>query len=204
MHAPTLPGLGERASEMSRDLTLDAMADDVLSFLRKHAPADVVLVGHSFGGTVITGVADRGREYLRGLVYLDAVVLEPGETGFDAVPADAAAERRRQAEAFDGGVSMPPPPGEAFGLAPEHQWAVDRLTPHPIASYESPLRLEHPIGNGLPATYVACTAPWYAASKLWHDRASALGWPIKTLATAHDAMILAPEATAAVLAEDLD
>ncbi|MEM9731697.1 MAG: alpha/beta hydrolase [Myxococcota bacterium] len=201
--APTLPGLAERASEMSRDLTLEAMVDDVVSYLADRALTDVVLVGHSFGGTVITGVADRARERLRRLVYLDAVVIESGERGFDTVPADAVAARRRSAEAFDGGISMPPPAPEVFGLGPEHRWASEQLTPHPMASYESPLRLAHPVGNGLPVSYVACTKPWYATSKLWRDRAVAHGWAITTLPTAHDAMVLAPEATAALLDEDV-
>lgn len=199
VHAPTLPGLGARAAEMSRDVTLDGMVEDTLSFLADHDLQRVVLVGHSFGGAVITGVADRAAERLARLVYLDAAVLEHGETAFDVVPDETVAERRRNAEAFDGGISMPPPSGETFGLGPEQEWAIAQLTPHPLASYESPLALTNPVGNGLPITYVACTDPWYAGMESSRKRAAERGWPIKHLASAHDAMILAPEATTAAL-----
>ena len=98
--APTLPGLGERATELSPELSLDDMIDDVVGLMRRKDLAEVVLVGHSFSGAVITGVADRVPERLRALVYLDAVIVGSGGDGFRSISrGGAGGEDRRGAGA---------------------------------------------------------------------------------------------------------
>ena len=110
---------------------------------------------------------------------------------------------RRKLIAEQGGVAVPPPPPAAFGIPEDHpdaEWVRRRLTPHPAGTYESPLRLKHPVGNGRPRTYVACTAPVYGpleASRQWVKRQG--GWTWQEIATGHDAMMTAPEALAAML-----
>ncbi|MEM7139244.1 MAG: alpha/beta fold hydrolase [Myxococcota bacterium] len=197
--APTLPGLAERAPLMSRELSLMRMVEDTVAYLTRENVEGAVLVGHSFGGSVITGIADQIPERIAALVYLDAAIIEAGETPFDRVPDATRAERIRAAREHDDGVSMPPPPGAAFGLGPRERWAVDQLTPHPLASYETPLHLEGPVGNGLPAAYVSCTTPRYPGLSTSEEWARRRGWRMESLPTAHDAMLLMPMATAALL-----
>ena len=81
------------------------------------------------------------------------------------------------------------------------KWVRRRLTPHPAGTYESVLRLDHPVGNGRPCTYIACTAPIYGAleaSRQWVKRQP--GWNWREIATGHDAMVTAPEELARMLA----
>jgi hypothetical protein len=135
------------------------------------------------------------RDRLRRLIYLDALMVEPGRSPFDSIPTELAAERRRLSQATSGGLSLPNPPPSAFGVpdGPDADWVRRRLTPHPISTYESPLNLKGPVGAGLPRTYVHCTAPSYEAleaSRRW-VRAQA-GWEWLEIATGHDAMVTAP------------
>jgi pimeloyl-ACP methyl ester carboxylesterase len=194
--APTQTGLGERRHLMSRGITLDVFVDDIANLVEAEELRDVVLVGHSFGGCAISGVADRMPEAVRHLVYLDSLILEPGQSPFGVLPADVVAARRKLVEEEGDGVAIPPPPPGAFGIPDDHpvaEWAARRSTPHPVGTYESPLRLANPVGNGRPCTYIACTAPLYPpleASRQWAKRQS--GWRWQEIATGHDAMPTAP------------
>ena len=100
---------------------------------------------------------------------------------------------------------MPIPDLSAFGIPETHPlaaWVRRRLTPHPVGSYESALRLAYPVGNGRPRTYIACTSPPYTpmeSSREWVKRQADWNW--RELTTGHDAMILAPTELSALLAE---
>jgi pimeloyl-ACP methyl ester carboxylesterase len=204
---PTQTGLGERRHLLSAAVGLEVFALDVVNLLEAEELTDVILVGHSFGGITITAVADRLRERLRHLVYLDAIVLHAGESAFAEYPADLVAARRAAASASPGGLTIPPPPPAAFGIpdGPGAAWVARRMTPHPIATYEQPLELRNPvIGNGLPCTYLACVDPIYAPLEVYRGRvkgfiADGLPWSWCELASGHDAMVLVPAVLAEVL-----
>lgn len=198
---PTHTGLGERMHLMAPSITLETFVADVVNHLRWEDLSEVVLVGHSFGGAPISGAADRVPERIASLVYLDAAILENGETWFGMLPPDLVAERTQMAEDSSGGVSLPPAPPESFGVTDRDDaaWLAQRLTPHPFATLITPLRLEHPCGNGLPAHYVACTAPVYPPTLLCRARAQERGWPVSPLASGHDAMVTHAAATADLL-----
>ena len=192
---PTLTGLGERAHLMSRAITLDTFAADVMGEMEAEELSDVVLVGHSFAGGPVSAVAERMRPRIKSLVYLDSMIVQPGQSPLDAIGPEAAAARRKTAQDFSGGLSLPPPPPASFGVpdGPAADWVRRRLTPHPFSTYESPLNLSGPIGAGLPRTYVHCTHPVYASlapSRDWVR--SQPGWRWLEIPTGHDAMVLAP------------
>ncbi len=201
---PTQTGLGERRHLMNKAITIDLFVSDIAEVLVAEELHDVVLVGHSFGGLAISGVADRMPERLRHLIYLDALVVEGGSSAFDRLPPDVVAGRLQAAQDSSGGLSLPVPPPEAFGVTgePESAWLRRRCTPHPLGSYTTPLTLKHPLGNGVPCSYVACTTPVYPALddvKAWlRDKP---GWTWRTLAASHDAMVTAPAALAGLLIE---
>lgn len=199
--APTHTGLGERSHLMSADITLDTFVEDVVRHITFEDLSDVVLVGHSFGGIPITGVADRIPERLAHLVYLDAIALNSGETWMSLLPPDIAADRSALAQSSSGGVSLPPAPPESFGVtAPEDVAFIgDRLTPHPFATFTTSLMLNGPVGNGVPATYIECTSPAYRPARVALERARGFGWPIETIACGHDAMVVAPQEVAELL-----
>lgn len=159
---------------------------------------DVVLVGHSFGGATITGAADAVPERIARLIYLDAVIMKDGETWFSLLPKELVEERIQAAKESSGGLSLPVPPVESLGVfdPADAEYLMSMLAPHPLATFTSALKLDGPVANGLPATYVTCTNPVYEPAVVCRQRAKEAGWPIVELATGHDAMITAPLDTA--------
>jgi pimeloyl-ACP methyl ester carboxylesterase len=198
---PTHTGLGERSHLLSSSITMDTFVEDIVGHLTWEKLEDVVLVGHSFGGAPITGVADRVPERIAMLIYLDAAIMEDGETWFGLLPPDIAASRQKAAEESSGGLSLPIAPVDSFGVTKPDDVAFlqGRLTPHPLATFSTPLRLAGPAGNGLPARYITCTDPVYVPAKLMLERARDRGWPASELKAGHDAMVVAPDATADLL-----
>ncbi|MFV0383476.1 alpha/beta fold hydrolase [Paracoccus sp. (in: a-proteobacteria)] len=201
VHTPTQTGLGERRHLLSREITLGTFAEDVANVLIYEDLEDVVLVGHSFAGMTISGVADRMPERLRQLIFLDSLVLESGHAPFDGIPPDVVAARIKAAEETSGGLSLPTPPASAFGIEDEAlQKAVEaKLTPHPLSTYQAKLTLKNPVANGLPATYIICTDPIYGPLESSRQLAQNKGWNIREIATGHDAMVSAPKETAELL-----
>ncbi len=201
---PTLTGLGERAHLLTPAVGLDTHIEDVVGLLEAEELTDVVLVGHSYAGIVITGVADRAKARLRRLVYLDSAVVEDGHAWSGHALPEIAAERRRLAQQSSGGLSMPVPKAEVFGLrdAGDLAWVQRRLTPHPFRPFDQTMHWQHPVGNGVPKTYVECVDPAYANLAAVRDRYRGQpGWPFVTLKAGHDAMVSAPEETARLFLE---
>ena len=200
---PTQTGLGERAHLLHAGITLGTFVDDVVGVIESEELEDVVLVGHSFGGYAITGVAARMPGRVRHLIYLDAVVPVPGKAPLDLSPPEVAAERRASAAA-SGGLAVAVPAPEVFGVpaGADADWVRRRTTPHPFGSMDSALTFAGEPGNGRPCTYVACTDPQYMGlAWAWERARSMEGWAWRELRAGHDCMVTAPEATAALLME---
>lgn len=201
---PTLTGLGERAHLLSREVNLTTHIQDVVALLEAEELSDVVLCGHSYGGIVITGVAARAKERLRQLVYLDSAIVEDGATWASIGLPEIVAERRKSAQESSGGVSLPVPKAEVFGLTDpdDIDWVQRRMTPHPFGGYEQKMHWGRPVGNGVPKIYVDCTDPAYAGlapvKERYRDKP---GWSFVELKTGHDAMVSAPVETAKLLLE---
>src|SRR3981189_2941505 len=137
---PTQTGLGERKHLLSKDITLDTFTKDIANVIEAEELSNVVLVGHSFGGLSISGVADAMPARIRHLVYLDSLMVEGGKKPFDSLPPDVVAARLKAAEESSGGLSLPAPPPSAFGVsdAKDTEWVKRRLTPHPPRTQPSP------------------------------------------------------------------
>lgn len=194
----TLSGLGERAHELSPEITLDTHVQDVVTAMRAEECSDAVLVGHSYGGMVVTGAADRLGEEVGRLVYVDAVVPLPGEAWSTGNPPAVQAERRA-AIARHG--FLPPPPASAFGLTgADAGWVARRQTPQPGGVYDDPLSFDGDRWAALPRTFVDCTDPALPTIDPSRELVrSRPGWEVVELSTGHDAMISAPADLAAVL-----
>lgn len=195
VYTPTLTGLGERKHLINPDITLNTFVQDIANVLVYEDLTQVVLVGHSFGGLAITGVADIMPERLRKLVYLDAFILDSGVTTFDTLPDDVVTLLKSTANQLPVPALQAPRP-QALGLSTAEDIAFieSRLTPQPLGAYESSLQLENPIGNGLPCTYVHCNNPVFKAvqgSTAWASEQA--NWQREELATGHAAMVTAPD-----------
>ncbi len=114
--APTLTGLGDRAHLAHRGIDLDTHIQDVAAVLTYEELREVVLVGHSYAGLVITGVAERAANRLAQLVYLDAAVPRDGEAGLDLFAPEEVAAMRAVKAALDPTGTLNPnalfPPAE--------------------------------------------------------------------------------------------
>ena len=198
VHAPSLTGLGERRHLAHPEIDLDTHVEDIVGLLEMEDLHDVVLVGHSYGGMVVTGAADRVPARIARLVYLDAFVPENGKCTLDYVVPERAARMREEGEKTG---SVTPPPLSLWGLTrQEHiDFVKPRESRHPFRAMAQPIRLSGNAG-GIPKTFVYCSSPATGsfdrfATKIRNDRA----WRFHELATGHDAMILMPEAVARIL-----
>jgi pimeloyl-ACP methyl ester carboxylesterase len=199
--APTLTGVGERSHLLRPDIDLSTHIRDVVNVLEYEDLADVVLVGHSYAGMVVAGVVGEVPERIGQVIYLDAYTPRTGESWLDLQPAGVADTIRAQAagnpyrERHD--------PAELGVTDPEiAAWVAPRLTRHPLATYAEKLPVGKPEPHPIRRAYVHCTQ---GASVVRFARfageAERAGWPVRYLATGHDAMLTVPEDLARVLDE---
>ncbi|MCL4779786.1 MAG: alpha/beta hydrolase [Gammaproteobacteria bacterium] len=164
VHAVTLSGCGERQHFPNAAISLATHIQDVLALVAAEELQDVVLVGHSYGGIVVTGVADallaEAPGTLRQLIYVDAIVPAPGEFwGSLHTPAEAAA---RRVQAARSGNALPPPDPASFGLqGPDRDWLMRRQVAQPFGSYGDPLHFDADRVATLPTTVIDCIEPRY-------------------------------------------
>jgi pimeloyl-ACP methyl ester carboxylesterase len=193
--APTMTGLGERAHLLDERTGLSTFIADACAVIECEELTDIVLVGHSFGGLVISGVADRMKERIAQLIYLDALVVENGQSGLGILP--EAVQRERSRTIDPEGLRMAIPAPDKFGVSEPQQaaWLLRRLTPHPLKAYTEPLALRQALGNGLPKTYIAVTDPWYPPLAAIRERlCGQQDWGWREIAAGHDAMLTSPAA----------
>ncbi len=178
------------------EIDLELHIQDVVNVLEFEDLDDVVLLGHSYGGMVATGVADRAAPRLQQLVYLDAFVPRDGQSLHDLVPPEHVAHQRDHA--IDG-WKVQPTPVPADTSAEDKVWIEARRMPQPIKTLTQKLRLK----NGetkLPRSYIYCTkkAPGDVFVQ-FAERAQKEGWPYFELAASHSPNVTAPAALADVL-----
>lgn len=202
VHTPTLTGVGDRAHLHGPHVGLGTHVQDVVATLHMEDLHDVLLVGHSSSGVVITGVAQRAPERLAGLVYLDAFVPEPGRSLHDLLPPERRAFFLRHVDAEDRIVLDPEVAMDGWAIRDERlrAWVGPRLTPQPRRGPDDPLP-DEPV-PALPRWYVHCTdKPGFDVFAGFADaaRGDASWRGVEVLDTGHDAMVTDPERTARVL-----
>lgn len=187
---PTLTGLGEREHLARPDIDLETHIQDLLGVLEFEELRDVVLIGHSYGGMVATGVADRARERIAQLVYLDAFVPQSGQSLFDLQTPEA--QEKFRARAADGWrVSPNPMPTDT---PPEDlAWSNPKRRPQPIGTLEQKLAFR----NGpltLPRHYIWCRLTGPHNFRRFHDAVQGQSdWRTYTLECSHNPHITMPE-----------
>ena len=158
---PTLTGLGERTHLASPAVDLSTHVRDVANLMEWEELSDVTLVGHSYAGMVITGVADRVPYRLASLVYLDAVLPGDGQSALDLQPP----ERREsilEDVAANGGWLWPARSAEFYGVRDpgKQAWVDDKCTPQPFHTLFERLRRDGPPGGKVARKlYIRCTDP---------------------------------------------
>jgi pimeloyl-ACP methyl ester carboxylesterase len=204
VYAPSLSGLADRSHQLHPDIDLDTHITDVANLVFYEDLRDVILVGHSYGGMVITGIAGRVPDRIGKLVYLDAANPANGQSLLDV--AGPMIEMTRPAGAVVDGVELVllPAPGAAafYGVTDraDQAWVDQRLTGHPWKCFEQKLRIEDEAGYlKIPQYHIVCTSTLEGRGALMEEarRAGRL-WSIDT---GHDLMVTEPEkVTEALLA----
>lgn len=195
-----LHGLGERAHLASRSIDLDTHIQDILNVIAFEDLSDVVLLGHSYGGMVATGVADRARERVTQLIYLDAFVPRDGQSLFDLN--EGGREPMRRAAAGGDGYRIPPNPPPPDTPQADLDWLNARRVPMPIKCFEARLKLAHGDAT-VPRSYIYCTRipPGDVFGQFARRTKSEDGWRYVELDASHAPNVTAPEALMAVLQE---
>lgn len=207
VYTPTLTGLGEREHLLSPAVDLDMHITDVVKVLEFEDLHDVILVGHSYGGMVITGVGDRATDRIANMVYLDAAYPMNGQSLVD-VAGDFILASRETGQVVDG-MELVLFPGKDpmgyFGVTDPEQiaWMEPKLTPHPFKCFEQKLVLNNEEAmRQLPQSMIVTNVQ---IEQLTDDLRAAVReltqgrfWEI---ATGHDLMISEPEKTADALQE---
>jgi pimeloyl-ACP methyl ester carboxylesterase len=198
---PTLTGAGERSHLLSGAINLTTHVTDVLNVICYEDLSAVVLLGHSYGGMVITAVADRIPEKIATLVYLDAFVPEDGQSLFDiniAKNVQMFIERAGQGD----GLTIPPPQAKAyFGVNDNDAARVDALAaPQPIGTMIEKIKLSGAYRSVKTNVYVhGAVLPRESPFKRFHDAAKAAGWEAHALPCGHDIMLDLPDELTEIL-----
>jgi pimeloyl-ACP methyl ester carboxylesterase len=204
VYAPTLTGLADRSHLLSCGVNLTTHITDIANLLVYEDLSEVILVGNSYAGMVITGVATKVPERLNLLIYLDAYVPDDGQSEVDLWPP----ERRAIAEAAEAetkGLAQPPPPA-LFGVTDLGliDWINSRATPQPVSTYTEPVSPGNTKSDSLPRVFIHCTGNPPTTPDVFGPfavKARAKGWEVRELATGHLAMLTAPRELAALLLE---
>jgi pimeloyl-ACP methyl ester carboxylesterase len=197
VHAVTLTGDGERAHLRRPYISLQDHIADVVGLVEAEELNDLVLVGHSYGGMVITGAAAallaRDAKRVRKLVYVDAMVPLPGEGWGDAHPPEIVASRRALAAAHDN--ALPPGDPADFGLSgADRDWLLRRQVPHPFGMYRVPLHFDGAALARLPRLFIDCNRPAYPTIDAMRRRVREQpGWKVIEIPTGHCPMVSAPD-----------
>ena len=197
---PTYTGLGERAHLAHAEISLDTHIQDVVAVLDTEDLSDVILIGHSYGGMVATGVADRARERIAQLVYLDAFAPTDGQAVFDLLPPDVAGKMRAGAAVSPGGFGIPANPMPS-DTAPEDQaWAGSRRLPQPIKAFSTRLKLS--AEPSAPRSYIYCKRIGIGDTfGRFFARARREGWRTFEIDASHNPHITNPDGLLAILRE---
>ena len=203
VYTPTLTGVGERSHLLRPDTDLETHIADILGVLKYEDLHDVILVGHSYGGMVITGVADRAADRVGQLVYLDAATPLNGESLVDLSP-DLMELARRDVRVENGVEVVLGPDTQATRQVGSRDadivgWKAGRQTPHPWITFAQPLRLDNPQAVArIARTNINClsTLRMRPKDKLQRALTADRVWEIDTT---HDLMITEPRKVAEML-----
>jgi pimeloyl-ACP methyl ester carboxylesterase len=190
---PTLTGLGERSHQLAPGIDLATHIADIVNVMKWERLSDVVLCGHSYGGFVISGVAEQMATAIRSIVFLDAFLPENGDTILKLT--GPAVQDAIRAAVQRGEPGVPPRPAEAFGVnEADRQWVDSLCVPQPIGTFTSPIALAGAREKIARKTYIR--------AKGYHnpgfDRAFAaaqsnLSWHCHHVPCGHDVMIDMPD-----------
>jgi len=201
VYAPTLTGLGERSHLMSGQITLDTHITDVANVIKWEDLDGFVLVGHSYGGWIISGVAERFEKRIASIVFLDAFMPEDGQRVLDTNSPRSRAEIEEAVKKAE--VSRPAPPASVWAVnAKDQPWVNEKFTAQPIGVAFTPIRLTGARDRIAKKTYVRAKGYDNPNFERYYAKVKAdPSWRTYELPCGHEVMIDMPERTAEILLE---
>ena len=197
---PTLTGVGERSHLLSPQVNLNTHIDDVVNLIQWEELSDVILCGHSYGGCVISGVAERIPDRIGALVYLDAFVLKNGQCLHDTLPLEQRNLQMELTTTHGEGWKVPPILAEVFGVnAKDAAWVDRQCTMQPVATFQQPIKLSGKADGIKNVTFILATGFADSPFPQFYEAAKAKGWKTLTMACGHDVMLDRPEELTQVL-----
>ena len=194
---PSYTGLGERVHLANPSIDLDTHIEDILNVIKYEDLRDIVLIGHSYGGMVATGVADRARDRVAQLIYLDAFVPEDGQSLLDLNESD---RQRMQELVKDGGWRVPPRPISPDTEEADIEWLNARRVDMPVKCFDTRLKLR---GGKLtlPRSYIYATriTPADTFGQFAKRTKNEAGWRYYEIDASHSPNVTAPEALMGLL-----
>ncbi|RDG33482.1 alpha/beta fold hydrolase [Streptomyces corynorhini] len=198
--APSLTGYGDKAHLLGPEVGLGTHIDDIVGLIVEQDLTEVVLVGHSYAGLVVSSVADRVPERIAHLVHLDAMVPRDGESAADVLPVTQ--NLIDLALKSESGWRVPPlpefpPPAGLFGVTDpaDVAWLRTLLSDQPVRCLQERVHLDNRAADVIPRTHIHCTAGVpEGITRRPIDPIQPNGAParIRELATGHDCMITMP------------
>jgi pimeloyl-ACP methyl ester carboxylesterase len=194
---PTYTGVGERAHQASPSVDLETHIEDVLAVIEFEDLRDIVVVGHSYGGMVATGVTDRVPERVKQLIYLDAFVPASGQSLLDLRGPAPRPASSSQGEDW----LIPPNPPPADTPPADLAWITPRRRPQPVKTFTQALQLRSPQPPTFPRSYIYCTRKtpddvfMQFSKRFKADRA----WRYFEIDASHSPNVTAPETLAKLL-----
>jgi pimeloyl-ACP methyl ester carboxylesterase len=202
VHTPTLSGLAERSHLATAPINLSTHITDITALLQWWSLRNVILVGHSYAGAVITGVASQAPDRLRSLIYLDAFMPRDGQALVDLM-----AEPGRTnllAAAASNGAWIAPRSAAHFDVnQADRSWVDAQCTPHPIGCFLQSVQLTGREADIARRVYIFATAYRNTPFRGFYDRCQAdPAWHVEQINAGHDAMLDDPAALAELLLKE--
>jgi len=191
VYTPTLTGLGERSHLVNKDIGLDTHILDITQVLEYEDLYEVILVGHSYGGLVIGGVAEKVPKRIKYLAYLDGYIPKDNKSAFDLIPGlETIYKNMALSEQGKEWLVASYKPTE-FGVTNSNdiKWMSTKLTPMPWHTHDQPIRIINPEAKKLPKCFICCSE--FGTSR-FKDQDQTADWEYYELMRGHDVMITAP------------
>jgi len=199
--SPTYTGLGERDHLARPEIDLSTHIQDILSVLEFEDLRDVTLLGHSYGGMVATGVADKVADRIARVVYIDAFAPRDGQSLFDLVGPKAEGNMRAGAQKDGDGWKLPLNPMPPDTAPEDAAWAVPRRRPQPIKTFEQKITLQSPYAPPRHYIYAKKNGPGDVFRQFGDRAKSEAGWKYYEIDASHNPHITCPDVLMALLTE---
>ncbi|MDH3327118.1 MAG: alpha/beta fold hydrolase [Gammaproteobacteria bacterium] len=199
VYTPTLTGLGEQAHLLSKEVGLETHVGDILDLIESENLNDVILVGHSYAGIIVTLLTERVPKKLARIIYLDAIVPRSGQCFLDCIGSEFRSYIESQVEQYGDGWKVPVVSKKVFGLESDEDinWVMSKLVSHPYQTFIEPVYLESQNELKVPTSYINCIGD-KPRGGLRSVQAEGID-DYYELETSHDAMVTAPIAVAELI-----